>query len=61
MTKLQFQEKLDKALNDYSSEILLNYKECGKTPVTEGDIVELSRQTLYALSEFEKAILEYLD
>lgn len=61
MTKSQLKKNLDKALYDFSNEINLNYKECGKTPVTDSNIYELSRQTFYVLSEFEKAILEYLD
>lgn len=61
MNKAQLKVKLDKALYDFSDEIKLNYKDGGEAPVNESDISELARQTFYALSEFEKAILEYLN
>ncbi len=32
-----------------------------KTPATEADMVELSKQVTYALQAFRDAILEYID
>ncbi|BCK01643.1 hypothetical protein [Anaerocolumna chitinilytica] len=58
-------KELDKLLNDsliaYSSEIRSCYKEGGKEPVNEGDIVELARQTFYTMDEFRKNIIKYLE
>lgn len=61
MTKKDLENKPDEALDSY----LTNTK-CiatdpyGKRQITEGDLVEVSKQTFYALLAFKKVILEYM-
>ncbi len=61
MDKSQLKDALDDALDVFQGMISSRYKENSEEPATHGDIVELSRQTIYLLSEFEDALLEYLE
>lgn len=61
MSTKNLKESLDQALKDFSDEIHSNFKDLSQEPATKGDIAELARHTFYALSEFEKAILDYLE
>ncbi len=54
------EEKLDKAINDFSDEIRSEYDDYDKTPANYGDIATVARQTFYTLNEFKKEIIEYL-
>lgn len=57
----ELDEKLTKALSDFSSEMQAQYDDYSKEPVTGGDLSELSRQTFYVLDDFRKNIISYLE
>ncbi|MDF2608949.1 MAG: hypothetical protein K0R92_423 [Lachnospiraceae bacterium] len=61
MTTKELDKLLNDSLIDYSNEIRSCYKEGSKEPATEGDIVELARQTFYTMDEFRKNIIKYLE
>ena len=61
MSKKDLQHSLDNALKDFADEMRTNFNEQSQEPATKADIAEIARQTFYALSEFEKAILNYLE
>lgn len=66
MTVSQLDANLEKILNDFSEEIRSNYHDSnyhdGSTePITEHDINEFARQTFYAMNEFRKEIVKYLN
>lgn len=60
MTINELEKKLDKALDDFSSEIRSEYDDYSKTPANSGDIATIARQTFYTLDEFKKEIIKYL-
>ncbi|BAK99948.1 hypothetical protein OBV_27500 [Oscillibacter valericigenes Sjm18-20] len=61
VTKKELESKLDEALKSYVKDTTCIASDpYGKRQITEGELVELSKQTLYALLSFKKAILEYL-
>lgn len=61
MTKAELESKLTDALESFKDNIDDVASDAyGKRPVTEGDLVEFTKQTFYVLSNFKDAILEYL-
>lgn len=61
MTINELKQQLDNALDDYSHEISSCYSHYGEQAATQGDIVELSKQTFYLLDKFKDSILKYLE
>lgn len=61
MTKSELNQKLSDSLQSFSEELHSMYKEGSNTPVTEDDLHVLARNVFYALDDFRKFILEYLD
>ena len=61
MTTRELNQRLEKVLNNFSSEIQREYDDYSKEPVTGGDLSQLSRQTFYALDDFRKEIIQYLE
>ena len=56
----ELEKILNEALDEFSENISSSYAEGSKEPATEGDINEVARQTIYALTEFKSAIIKYL-
>lgn len=61
MTIKELDQRLTLVLEDFSSEMRSEYDDYSNEPVTGGDIAQLSRQTFYALDEFRKEIIKYLE
>ena len=61
MTTHELNEKLEAALDSFIHEMQNQYDDYDKTPVTAGDIAQLSRQTYYAMNAFRKDIIAYLE
>lgn len=62
MTKIELEQALNTAIEDFIQNTSVEFRDpYNKEPATEADLVELSRQTTYALQNFKKALLEYLD
>lgn len=61
MTTHELNEKLEAALDSFIHEMQNQYDDYDKTPVTAGDIAQLSRQTYYAMNAFRKEIIAYLE
>ena len=61
MTVSQLNTNLEKILNDFSEGIRSNYHDGSTEPITEHDINEFARQTFYAMNEFRKEIVKYLN
>ncbi len=62
MNKAELKKALDKAIEAFITDTKADFQDpYSKTPATEADMVELSRQVTYTLQEFRDAILEYLD
>lgn len=60
MNLTDLEQKLDKSLSDFSSEIAALYNDYDKTPAAYADISFLAHQTLYLVSDFKKEIIKYL-
>lgn len=61
VTIKELDQRLTLVLEDFSSEMRSEYDDYSNEPVTGGDIAQLSRQTFYALDEFRKEIIKYLE
>lgn len=61
MTTKELNQRLEKVLSNFSSEMQREYDDYSKSPTTGGDIAQLSRQTFYALDDFRKEIIQYLE
>ena len=61
MTTAELDRRLEAVLHNFASEVQCQYDDYDKTPVTAGDIAELSRQTYYAMNAFRKEIIAYLE
>lgn len=61
MTTKELNSNLEKVLEEFSNEMRQEYDDYSKTPVTGGDIAQLSRQTFYALDAFRKEVIRYLE
>ncbi len=60
MTINELSKKLDKALDDFSSQIRAEYPESSQVPAKEQDIGILANRLFYTMSEFKDSIIEYL-
>lgn len=60
MTKLDFEQKLDNVLKNFTAEIS-SLDDYSKAPVTEGQLKDAMKQVFYALDSFRDAILNYID
>lgn len=60
MTQPELDKKLDKALQDFSSQMRSTYPEDDFSPATKSDICECSRQVFYLMDEFRNEISKYL-
>lgn len=61
LTTKELDGALETALNNFKSEIKLTVSdEYGKNPITEGDAVEIAKQTFYVLDDFKDKLIEYL-
>ncbi|OUN07137.1 hypothetical protein B5G43_05905 [Flavonifractor sp. An92] len=61
MTVHELDKRLGAALDNFASEMQAQYDDYSKEHAVKGDIAELSRQTFYALNEFRKEIISYLN
>lgn len=62
MTKLELEQALNTAVENFRADVTSTFNDAySKEPVTQADMVELSKQTFYALEEFKNALLKYLD
>lgn len=61
MTKETLCARLDEALSEYVNDVeSIAIDPYSSRPVTEGQLVEVQRQTFYALDAMKTAILDYL-
>ncbi len=61
MTKPELQKAFEEALENFRVDVQSSFAETSKEPATLGDVAELARQTFYALNDFQKALINYLD
>ena len=62
MTKQELETALEQICQEFSKEVQFVADDpYSKDPVTKGELYESHKQTFYALRNFKKAILEYLD
>ena len=60
MTVNELSQKLDEALNDFSSQIRAEYHESSQVPAKEQDIEILAHRIFGTMCEFKEAIIKYL-
>ena len=60
MTIIELENRLEESIQTFQIDIQSQYQEMSDTPATHSDINELARHTTYALSDFKKAIIDYL-
>lgn len=53
----ELERKLDEALESYKQE--LNFISSGEDPLSKDDIIQLAKSSLYTLSEFRDAIIDF--
>jgi len=62
MTKQELETVLEQSCQEFSREVqYIADDPYSKDPVTRGELYESHRQIFYALNNFKKAILGYLD
>ena len=61
MTTKDLDKMLSNIADDFANEARTLFPEGSTEPVTSGDLSELAKQTFYALIEYKKAIIQYLD
>ena len=61
MTANELNKNLNEVLDRFSQTTHAMFEEADQTPATKNDLFNLSRETFYALNDFRKEIIAYLD
>lgn len=56
----ELEQKLDKALIDFSDDLGHRYDDYDNTSAVKSDISQVARQTYYAMNEFKNEIIKFL-